>query len=443
MPHPQNRKECAVFMELYALLAALKDCGFDSELAGLYAPNGDKAALEAARARAIHVTEAFAARFGAAGSAALFSGPGRTELGGNHTDHQHGHVLCGSVDLDTLACAAPNGLNVVRVVSEGYPAVEVPLDSLLPRDEERNTSSALVRGVAAKLAEMGFSLSGFDACTVSNVLPGAGLSSSAAYETLVGNIFNHFCCGDRLDAVEIAKIGQYAENVYFGKPCGLMDQMGSSIGGAVAIDFADPASPAVEPVDYDFGQSGHALCIVDTGSCHADLTDDYADITREMGAVAAYFGKPCLREVPPAGFRAALPALRTVCGDRAVLRAIHFYDEDRRVVEEARALKDGNFDRFLSLVNESGLSSALLLQNIWSPGAPEEQAVSLALAIGREVLAGKGAIRVHGGGFAGTIQAFVPDNMVAAFKSGMESVLGKGKCHILRIRPQGGCLVAE
>lgn len=430
-------------MKLYALLAALKDGGFDSELAGLYAPNGNQAALEVARARAVHVTEAFAARFGAAESAALFSGPGRTELGGNHTDHQHGRVLCGSVDLDTLACAAPNGLNVVRVISEGYPTVEISLNSLLPRDEERNTSSALVRGVAAKLTEMGFTLSGFDAYSVSNVLSGAGLSSSAAYETLVGNIFNHFCCGDKLDAVEIAKIGQYAENIYFGKPCGLMDQMGSSVGGAVAIDFADPANPVVEPVDYDFGESGHALCIVDTGSCHADLTDDYAEITCEMGAVAAHFGKQCLRAVPSADFRAALPALRTACGDRAVLRAIHFYDEDQRVVDETQALKDGNFDRFLSLVNESGLSSAMLLQNIWSPGAPKDQAVSLALTIGKELLAGKGAIRVHGGGFAGTIQAFVPDNRVSAFKSGMESILGKDKCHILRIRPQGGCLVVK
>lgn len=430
-------------MELNTLLAALKERDFDSTLSGLYSPNGDKTALESARARAIHVAEGFAERFGPAKSAALFSGPGRTELGGNHTDHQHGRVLCGSVDLDTLACAAPNGSNVVRVISEGYPAVVVPLDSLLPRNEERNTSNALVRGVAAKLSEMGFSLSGFDAYAVSNVLPGAGLSSSAAYEILLGNIFNHFCCGDKLDAIEIAKIGQYAENIYFGKPCGLMDQMGSSVGGAVAIDFADPANPAVKPIDYDFSQSGHALCIVDTGSGHADLTDDYADITHEMGAVAAHFGKQYLRAVPSADFRAELPALRAVCSDRAVLRAIHFYDEDQRVFEEVQALKDGNFERFLSLVNESGLSSALLLQNIWSPGAPKDQAVSMALTIGKELLAGKGAIRVHGGGFAGTIQAYVPDNMVAAFKSGMESVLGENKCHILRIRPQGGCLIAE
>ena len=425
------------------LLRILRTEEGDSALLSLYAPDGDKPALETARNRAVHVMESFAAQFGDALSAALFSGPGRTEIGGNHTDHQHGHVLCGSVDLDTLACAAPNGKNVVRMVSEGYPAAEVSLDSLPPREEEQNTSAALVRGVAARLIELGYPLSGFDAYAVSNVIAGAGLSSSASYEVLLGNIFNHFFCGGKLDPVTIAKVGQYAENVYFGKPCGMMDQMGSSIGGAVAIDFNDPADPVVDPVDYDFSKSGHALCIVDTGSCHADLTDDYADITREMGAVADHFGKQFLRDVPEADFRAELPALRSECGDRAVLRAMHFYADDQRAVLEAQALKDGDFDRFLALVNESGLSSELLLQNIWSPGAPREQAVALALTVGRELLAGEGAIRVHGGGFAGTIQAFVPNDKLAVFKSGMEAVLGEGKCHVLRIRAQGGCVVME
>ena len=430
-----------------ALLAQLKNGGFDENLAALYAPDGDKTALEAARARAVHVAESFAARFGGAPSAALFSGPGRTEIGGNHTDHQHGRVLCGSVDLDTLACAAPNGLGVIRVISEGYPAVEVSLDSLPPREEERNTSAALVRGVAARLTDLGYQLSGFDAYAVSNVIAGAGLSSSASFEVLLGNIFNRFFCGGKLDAVTIAKVGQYAENVYFGKPCGLMDQMGSSIGGAVFIDFADPANPAVERADYDFSRSGHALCIVDTGSCHADLTDDYADITREMGAVAAHFGKQFLREVlrdvALTEFRGSIPALRKECGDRAVLRAMHFFNDDRRAAKEAAALKTGDFDRFLGLVNDSGLSSELLLQNIWSPGSPREQPVSLALTVGKELLGGEGAIRVHGGGFAGTIQAFVPNGLLDSFKSGMEAVLGEGKCHVLRIRPQGGCVIAE
>ncbi len=422
------------------LLQTLSDGQHDPVLAALYALDGTRESLDKARARAVHVVSRFIEEFSPASdaAAALFTGPGRTEIGGNHTDHQHGHVLCGSVDLDMLACAAPNGLDVIRVHSEGYPALEVALDSLSPREDEKNTSAALVRGVAAKIAELGHTLCGFDAYMTSNVLSGSGLSSSAAYEMLIGNILNHLCCGGALDPVEIAKIGQYAENVYFGKPCGLMDQMGSAVGGAVAIDFHDPASPVVRRADYDFSASGHALCIVDTASSHGDLTDDYADITREMGAVAAYFGQKFLRDVPEADFHAALPALRASCGDRAVLRALHYYEDDRRAVEEAEALAAGDFPRFLALVNASGLSSALHLQNTWSISDPRQQAIPVCLAVGRELLEGTGAIRVHGGGFAGTIQAFVPNDKLVSFKSGMESLLGPGKCHILHIRPQGG-----
>ena len=422
------------------LLQTLSNGQHDPVLAALYALDGTRESLDKARARAIHVVSRFIEEFSPASdaAAALFTGPGRTEIGGNHTDHQHGHVLCGSVDLDMLACAAPNGLDVIRVHSEGYPALEVALDSLSPREDEKNTSAALVRGVAAKIAELGHTLCGFDAYVTSNVLSGSGLSSSAAYEVLIGNILNHLCCGGALDPVEIAKIGQYAENVYFGKPCGLMDQMGSAVGGAVAIDFHDPASPVVRRADYDFSASGHALCIVDTASSHGDLTDDYADITREMGAVAAYFGQKFLRDVPEADFHAALPALRTSCGDRAVLRALHYYEDDRRAVEEAEALAAGDFPRFLALVNASGLSSALHLQNTWSISDPRQQAIPVCLAVGRELLEGTGAIRVHGGGFAGTIQAFVPNDKLVSFKTGMEALLGPGKCHILHIRPQGG-----
>ena len=422
------------------LLQTLSDGQHDQTLAALYALDGTRESLDKARARAVHVVSRFIEEFSPASDAvaALFTGPGRTEIGGNHTDHQHGHVLCGSVDLDMLACAAPNGLDVIRVHSEGYPALEVALDSLSPREDEKNTSAALVRGVAAKIAELGHTLCGFDAYVTSNVLSGSGLSSSAAYEVLIGNILNHLCCGGALDPVEIAKIGQYAENVYFGKPCGLMDQMGSAVGGAVAIDFHDPASPVVRRADYDFSASGHALCIVDTASSHGDLTDDYADITREMGAVAAYFGQKFLRDVPEADFHAALPALRASCGDRAVLRALHYYEDDRRAVEEAEALAAGDFPRFLALVNASGLSSALHLQNTWSISDPRQQAIPVCLAVGRELLEGTGAIRVHGGGFAGTIQAFVPNDKLVSFKSGMEALLGPGKCHILHIRPQGG-----
>ena len=425
------------------LLHLLQTGQADDRLAGLYALDGKPESLIRARGRAIRVVECFRSAFDpdAQACAALFSGPGRTEIGGNHTDHQHGHVLCGSVDLDMLCCAAPNHSGVIRILSEGYPALEVSLDQLEPRPEEQNTSAALVRGVAARITELGYSCAGFDAYVTSSVLSGSGLSSSAAYEVLIGNIINHFCCVGQLDAIQIAKIGQYAENVYFGKPCGLMDQMGASVGGAVAIDFADPAAPVVQQVDYDFSRSGHALCIVDTGSCHADLTDDYAAIPREMGAVAAQFGQLCLRQVPEEQFRAALASLRTQCSDRAILRALHYYEDDRRAVEEVAALQDGDFSRFLQLVNDSGLSSALHLQNTWSSADPRQQSIPIALAIGRELLEGSGAIRVHGGGFAGTIQAFVPTQKLTGFQAGMEALLGPNTCHILHIRPQGGCVV--
>ena len=427
----------------HTLLSSLRAGDHDKALAALYALDGAQNSLDRARGRACRVVQSLMDTFSPAENAALFSGPGRTEIGGNHTDHQHGRVLCGSVDMDMLACAAPNGKNIIRIQSEGYPALEIGLDDLSVREEEKNTSAALVRGVAARVRELGFTLAGFDACVTSTVLSGSGLSSSAAYETLVGNIFNHFCCEDKLDPVTIAKIGQYAENVYFGKPCGLMDQMGSSVGGAVFIDFNDPANPVVERVDYDFTRSGHALCIVDTASSHGDLTDDYADITKEMGAVAAHFGRTVLRDVPLEDFHAAVPALRQKCGDRAVLRAMHFYSDDRRAVQEAGALKKGNFEAFLNMVNASGLSSSLCLQNTWSIHDPKQQAIPLALTVGEHLLDGMGAIRVHGGGFAGTIQAWVPEEYLPVFKNGIEELFGPGKCHVLHIRPVGGCMVAE
>ena len=408
-------------------------------LAQFYAPDGSRAAVDRAKERAVQVVRTFHKEFSPMPytHTALFSGPGRTELGGNHTDHQHGHVLCASVDLDILACAAPNELGRVRILSQGYPMVEVSLDDLSPKKEEENTSAALVRGVAAKLKEMGCKLGGFDAYAVSDVLSGSGLSSSAAYEILVGVIFNHFYCGDTMDAITLAKMGQFAENVYFGKPCGLMDQMGASVGGAVAIDFNDPANPTVERIRYDFGKSGYDLCIVDTGSSHGDLTGDYAAITQEMGAVAAHFKKSVLRDVAESEFRAAVNALRKECGDRAVLRAMHFYDEDSRAYKEAAALKNGDFDCFLAWVEQSGLSSALHLQNTWSIQDPRQQAIPLALAEAQHLM-DKGAARVHGGGFAGTIQAWVPNEELTDFKNGMEALLGEGSCHILRIRPVGG-----
>ena len=408
---------------------------FDEILAALYGVDG----LEEGRRRACAVLDQFATHFpNSQSGAVLFSAPGRTELGGNHTDHQHGCVLCGSVDLDILACAAPNGTNCIRVISEGYTPLEVVLDDLKPCVAEKNTSAALIRGIAAKITQLGHCVMGLDICMTSNVLSGSGLSSSAAYEVLIGTVVNHFCCGDALDEVQIAQIGQWAENVYFGKPCGLMDQMACSVGSAVAIDFADPSAPIVTKVSFNFDKCGYALCIIDTRSSHDDLTEDYAAIPREMASIAAFFGKEVLRDVPEDEFWATLTKLRPACGDRAVLRTIHFFRENRRAQAEAEALKQGDFAAFLELVNASGRSSELLLQNIWSPNNPQAQAVSLALEYGRILLDGEGAIRVHGGGFAGTIQAFVPLTKLADFRHKMEVLLGEGSCHILRIRPVGG-----
>ena len=414
------------------LLYALESGAYENTLNKLYGSPDP--------GRAVRVARAFAERFPAsAGSPALYSAPGRTELGGNHTDHQHGHALCASVDLDMLACAAPNGLDRIRVISEGYPAVEVSLSALEPDAAEYGSTAALVRGVAAGIANRGYGLRGFDACVHSNVIAGSGLSSSAAFEILIGAVLNRLCCEGALDAIELAKIGQRAENAFFGKPCGLLDQIGASVGGAVAIDFFDPAAPVVQKVDYDFGRSGHSLCIIDSGSTHADLTDDYAGIPAEMGAVAACFGKRYLAELPEAEFRAGINRVRARCGDRAVLRALHFYHDDGNARAEAEALRRGDFAAFLEIVNRSGLSSIENLQNIFSPAHPERQAVGLAISLGRELLAGTGAIRFHGGGFAGTVQAFVPNEKLEAFRAGIEAVFGKGKCHVLHIRPLGGC----
>ena len=371
----------------------------------------------------------------------IFSGPGRTEISGNHTDHQHGCVLAGAVNLETTAEVTLNDTKVIRVFSDGYPTVEVDLRDLYPRPEEFNTTAALVRGVAAAFDQHLAKLQGMDVVVHSTVLPGSGLSSSAAFEVLFGTIFNELFFDSKLSSVEIAQIGQYAENVYFGKPSGLMDQMASSVGGLVFIDFADPTEPIVEKLNFAFEKTGHALCIIDSGADHADLTDEYSAVTRELKAVCAYFGKEVLREIPEADFIRSLPALRGKVSDRAILRAIHFFQENKRVLKQVEALKRNDFDTFLRLTSESGRSSWMYLQNITPTGAVEHQDVAVALALCETLLEGRGAFRVHGGGFAGTVQAFVPMDMLENFKAGIEQVLGEGKCHVLTIRPQGGIRV--
>ena len=371
----------------------------------------------------------------------VFSAPGRTEICGNHTDHQRGAVLAAAVNLETVAEVTLNGSNLIRVQSEGYPAVTIDLTDMTIHEEEKNTTAALIRGVAAAFVQRGAKLQGFDAAVRSNVLPGSGLSSSAAFEVLIGTICNHLFFDARLSAVEIAQIGQWAENVYFGKPCGLMDQTASSVGNLVFIDFADPANPVVERIDFDFDKAGHALCIIDSGADHADLTDEYAAIPGELKQLCAFFGKDVLREIPEDEFFAALPRLRHQVSDRAILRAIHFYQENKRVFRQAAALKAGDFAEFLSITKESGRSSWMYLQNITPAGAVEHQAVAVALALCDTLLAGRGAYRVHGGGFAGTVQAFVPMDMLEQFKTDIEKVLGEGSCHVLKIRPEGGIRV--
>ena len=370
-----------------------------------------------------------------------FSAPGRTEIGGNHTDHQHGCVLAAAINLETVADVTLNGTDKIYVQSEGYPSFYVDLTDLQVHKEEVNTTAALVRGVVAAFVERGANVKGFDMVVSSTVLPGSGLSSSAAFEVLVGTICNELFFDKKLTAVEIAQVGQYAENVYFGKPCGLMDQTASSVGSMVFIDFNETQQPKVEKIDFDFQKAGYDLCIIDSGADHADLTDEYAAITRELKSLCAYFGKDYLRQIPEFDFMAALPELRKQVSDRAILRAMHVYRENERVHAQAAALKANDIDTFLRLVTESGHSSWMYMQNICPAGAVQKQPVAFALALCDSLLRGKGAYRVHGGGFAGTVQAFVPHHMLDGFKEAVEAGLGEGACHILNVRPCGGIQV--
>ena len=379
----------------------------------------------------------FSAAFGGAAQR-FFSAPGRTEIGGNHTDHQRGRVLAGAVNLDTVAAVRVSGTNVIRVQSKGYPLCQVDLDNLEPVPAEINSTPALIRGVAARFAQLGCKVAGFDAYCESTVLPGSGLSSSAAFEVLIGTIINHLFFDARVSQAEVAQIGQYAENVFFGKPCGLMDQTASAVGGLVTIDFADKAHPDIRPVHFDFSTTGHALCIIDSRADHADLTDEYAAIPGELKEICACLGREVTTEIPEAEFYAAIPRLRQVCGDRAVMRAMHEYNENRRVPEQVACLENGDFQGFLRLIRESGFSSWMYLQNVIPAGYVRQQPVAVALGLCEHYLRGKGAYRVHGGGFAGTVQAFVPFELLDAFRAGIDAALGQGACHVLSIRPQGG-----
>ncbi len=419
------------------VLSRIQGGQLDDTLAALYGPDN----VMSQRTRYMEAVSAFAALFGEDRELYLFSAPGRTEIGGNHTDHNHGCVLAGAVDLDVIAVVAKNPQPVVRVQSEGYPLDTVDITDTSIHPEEVNRSASLIRGTAARFTQLGLAVGGFDAYTTSNVLKGSGLSSSAAFEVLLGTIFNHLYNGGAISPVEIAKISQYAENVYFGKPSGLMDQMASSVGGIVHIDFEDNDRPLIRQIEVDFSRFGVEICLVDTGGDHADLTHEYTAIPQEMKAVAEQLGAQVLRQVDKQTLLENLPALRQSCGDRAVLRALHFMEENERATSQAQALKAGDFDRFLQLVLASGHSSFEYLQNVYVGGQSRCQGLSLALCLAQQVLAGKGAWRVHGGGFGGTTQNFVPQELVPAFIQAMEPVFGQGCCHVLRIRPVGGVRV--
>lgn len=373
----------------------------------------------------------------------LYSAPGRSEVCGNHTDHQNGHVLAASINLDAVAVAAPRDDGMVRLVSGDYPMIEIDVRDIEKKESEKETTESLIRGVSAGLQRMGYCTGGFDAYVTSDVLMGAGLSSSAAFESLIGTIFSGFYNEMSISSVDIAKAGQIAENEYFGKPCGLEDQMACSVGGLIYIDFKDKENPVIEQVPCDFEENSYSLCIVDTKGSHADLTDDYAAIPEEMGQISAYFGKSYLREVEPEQFFKSIKELRERTNDRCVLRAMHFFTEQERVKEGVEALKKEDFARFLDAIKKSGDSSAKLLQNIYSPKEPHIQNMTVALGLSEYVLKDRGVCRVHGGGFAGTIQAFVKNEATEEYRTFIEAVFGEGTCHVLKIRPYGGIRINE
>ncbi len=415
----------------------MENGAWDAALTRLY---GARAGAQ--RARYIEALDGFAALYGGQREAAVYSAPGRTEIGGNHTDHNHGVVLAGSVDLDVIAVVSKNDENVARVTSKGFDRTDViDLASLVPAAPETGHSQALIRGVAAGIVNGGGAVGGFDAYTMSDVLRGSGLSSSAAFEVVIGTIFNGEYNNNKLSAVDIAKIGQYAENVFFGKPSGLLDQMACSVGGVIAIDFADPAAPVVEKVTLDLAGHGYALCITDTKGSHAALTDEYAAVRAEMEAVAACFGKNVLREVDEEAFYGGIARVREKLGDRAVLRAAHFFADSRRAGALHAAVREDRFDDFLRLIVEGGHSSFEYNQNAYCIKTPREQGVPVGLAISQHILNGCGAWRLQGGGFAGTIQAFVPLRLLDVYRAAMEDVFGEGACHVLNIRGEGGTRV--
>ena len=400
----------------------------------------DESKIEYQKGRYVKAIEKFETLYGEA-DVEIYSAPGRSEISGNHTDHQHGEVLAASINLDAIAIVKKN--DIIRVVSDDYDMITISVDDIEKKDEEEGTTTALIKGVLKGLKDRGNEIGGFDAYVTSDVLIGAGLSSSAAFETLVGTILSGLFNNMSISAIEIAIIGQYAENVYFGKPCGLMDQMACSVGNLVHIDFEDPTNPQVEKLDFNMSDYGYSLCITDTKGSHADLTHEYAAIPQEMKAVATYFGKSVLREVEQLDVIKSIPVLREKLGDRSVIRAMHFFEENERVKKEVDALRQGEMGAFLDTVKASGDSSFKYLQNVYANCDVANQNISVALLMSDITLKSNGVSRVHGGGFAGTIQAFVKNEMVLPYKMQMDAIFGEGSCKALRIRKYGGIKVIE
>ena len=413
----------------------------DETLTALY--GADR--LDLQRKRYSDLIEAFSRRFSLSdggskpeGGVTLVSSPGRTELAGNHTDHNNGRVLAASIHLDQIAAAGKTTENRIRLVSEGFDReIALEIDDLGFVPEEEGSPEAIIRGIARWFEEHGYAVGGFDAYLKSDVAMGSGLSSSACFEVLIGKLFSVFYNNDRLSPVELSIAGRWGENNYFGKPCGLMDQLACSVGGIIAIDFADPAHPSIENKHYSFREHGFRLCIVDTGGSHADLTPDYAAAPEEMGCIASVWKKPVLREVAFDGILSRIPSLRKTCGDRAVLRSFHFFKDNERVRGMVKALEAGDIERYLTLVRESGNSSWRFLQNCIPTGETKEQGVALAIALCEHFFKGKGAARVHGGGFAGTIQVYVPDADYPVFEEMICSVFGEDAVTEIIIRDEG------
>lgn len=409
----------------------------DGRLDGMFRKLYKQQNIESQKNRYLKALKKFSELYPERDDIHIYSASGRTEIGGNHTDHQHGCVIAGAVNLDIIGITAFHNEKIIRIKSEGYKEFSVSLDDLDVHKGE-NSSSEIVRGISARFTEKGIKIGGFDMYTTSDVISGSGISSSASFETLIATAIDSFYNNNQSGAVEIAKIGQYAENVYFGKKSGLMDQLVCSAGGFVFIDFEDIENPRIEKVSFDLSGTGYELIITDTKGSHSDLTDDYVTVRSEMDKVAEYFGKKVLREVDESQFWENMPDIRKKVSDRAVLRAVHFFSDSNRAKAEKRALSENRFDDFLNLVNESGNSSMNYLQNLYSCQKPTEQAIPLAIMTGKRVLKGKGAIRVHGGGFAGTIQAFVPSELVNEYQAEMNRIFGENSCYILNIRPVGG-----